>query len=126
MLSATAIHPIQTLSGTYCRAGPVGLLAMATCRALSARRIVAVDVLQKRLDFARQYAATDIWKPVAKEPSETSPTYSKRNAREMCGSLGLNEFGDGNDGVDLVVECAGAEASNEEENDKWVVSVCVY
>lgn len=45
-------------------AGPVGLLCMAVAKALGARRVIAVDINQERLDFAKSYAATDIYLPV--------------------------------------------------------------
>lgn len=45
-------------------AGPVGLLSMAVAKALGARRVVAVDINKERLEFAKQYVATDIYQPV--------------------------------------------------------------
>lgn len=46
-------------------AGPVGLLCMAVAKALGARRVIAVDIQQERLDFAKSYAASDIYLPVS-------------------------------------------------------------
>lgn len=46
-------------------AGPVGLLCMAVAKALGAARVVAVDIQKERLDFAKRYAATDIFLPVS-------------------------------------------------------------
>lgn len=37
---------------------------MAVAKALGARRVIAVDINQERLDFAKSYAATDIYLPV--------------------------------------------------------------
>lgn len=37
---------------------------MAVAKALGARRVIAVDIQQDRLDFAKGYAATDIYLPV--------------------------------------------------------------
>lgn len=45
-------------------AGPVGLLAMAVAKGLGAGKIVAVDINEERLHFAKQYAATDTYIPV--------------------------------------------------------------
>lgn len=95
----------------------MGLLTMATCKAMAARRIVAVDVLKERLEFARQYAATDIWMPVARETDEAMLAFAKRNASEMCTSLGLNCSGEDNHGVDLIIDCAGFEVSGSGWND---------
>lgn len=50
-------------------AGPVGLLSMAVAKGLGARRVIAVDINQQRLDFAKGYAATDIFTPVSPKPS---------------------------------------------------------
>ena len=41
-------------------AGPVGLLAMGVAKGLGAGKIIAVDINQERLDFAKGYAATHI------------------------------------------------------------------
>ncbi len=45
-------------------AGPVGLLGMAVAKGLGASKIIAVDINEERLNFARSYAATDIYTPV--------------------------------------------------------------
>ena len=45
-------------------AGPVGLLCMAVAKALGARRVIAVDINEERLLFAKNYAATDTYIPV--------------------------------------------------------------
>lgn len=55
--------------------GPVGLLCMAVAKALGARRIVAVDINKERLEFAKGYAATDIYTPV----SSLTPFQAKTN-----------------------------------------------
>jgi len=42
----------------------VGLLGMAVAKGLGASKIIAVDINEERLNFARSYAATDIYTPV--------------------------------------------------------------
>lgn len=82
---------------------------MAVAKALGASRIIAIDIVESRLHFAKAYAATDIWKPIAPEANETRIVYSARNAKAMREGLGL---GYGNlSGVDLVVDASGAEPS---------------
>ena len=54
---------------------------MAVAKALGARRILAVDVQDNRLEFAKNYAATDVHRPIPKLPEETSMTYAKRQVR---------------------------------------------
>lgn len=69
--------------------GPVGLLCMAVAKALGARKIVAVDINQERLDFAKSYAATDIAIPVCR-PSLPWPALTSgrkepgRGLRRLC------------------------------------------
>jgi D-xylulose reductase len=80
---------------------------MAACRALGARRIIGVDVQPERLDFAKSYAAADIFLPSKKNEGETNAAYSKRNAAEMMENLGIPDRG--LEGIDLILECSGAE-----------------
>ncbi|KAK2599471.1 hypothetical protein N8I77_011224 [Diaporthe amygdali] len=86
-------------------AGPVGLLTMAVAKALGARRILAVDVNQHRLKFAKDYCATDVHAAIPKN-TEENITYSRRHALEIMNKFGFGERGEG---IDLVVECSGAE-----------------
>jgi len=89
-------------------AGPVGLLVMAVAKALGAKRIIAVDINQARLDFAKSYAATDIYlSPSKLSAEETNINYSKRVADDMMAKFGLQERGANS--VDVVVDASGAE-----------------
>jgi D-xylulose reductase len=72
-------------------AGPVGLLVCAVCRAFGASRVISVDINPTRLEFAKKYAATDI--------------FLAGKAEELKAQLGLI------DGADVVIEASGAEAS---------------
>ncbi|KAJ0109752.1 D-xylulose reductase A [Diaporthe amygdali] len=87
-------------------AGPVGLLTMAVAKALGARRILAVDVNQHRLKFAKDYCATDVHAAIPKNTGEDNINYSRRHALEIMNKFGFGERGEG---IDLVVECSGAE-----------------
>ncbi len=69
---AVAVHSVYSIG--QCKsnqvivvfgAGPVGLLCMAVAKALGARRVVAVDINEERLLFAKNYAATDTYIPVS-------------------------------------------------------------
>jgi D-xylulose reductase len=69
---SVGVHAVHNLGGfksgesiVVFGAGPVGLLCMAVAKGLGARRIVAVDINQDRLDFAKSYAATDVVVPVS-------------------------------------------------------------
>ncbi|EKM59197.1 uncharacterized protein PHACADRAFT_249477 [Phanerochaete carnosa HHB-10118-sp] len=90
-------------------AGPVGLLCMAVAKALGARRIIAVDILSSRLEFAKSYAATDVYLPPKPNEGESKIQYSERNAKTMQEQLGIELRG--RSAIDLVVDASGAEAS---------------
>lgn len=89
--------------------GPVGLLAMAVAKALGAARIIAVDISEPRLQFAKQYAATDLYVPVKRNEGEAIIEYSKRNADALKEQLGIEERGPR--ALDLVIDASGAEPS---------------
>jgi D-xylulose reductase len=89
--------------------GPVGLLAMAAARALGANRVVACDIVPSRLEFAKEYAATDVWAPIVKNDGESPITYATRNAAALMAALGFTHTG--LEALDLVVDASGAPAS---------------
>jgi D-xylulose reductase len=107
-------------------AGPVGLLIMAVAKALGAKKIVAVDINEERLKFAKGYAATHTFVPVSlrisnlrrlfdsfplsqppPEKDESRPDYSQRVAGLVRDAAGLEVRG--GDAIDLVLEASGAE-----------------
>lgn len=90
-------------------AGPVGLLCMAVARALGASRVVAVDIVPSRLEFAAKYAATETYTPPKPQEGETRLAYSERNANTMKEQLKIAERGP--EGIDVVVDASGAEVS---------------
>lgn len=52
---------------------------MAVAKALGARRILALDINEQRLSFAKEYVATDVQRIVPRTADEDNMTYSKRN-----------------------------------------------
>ena len=113
---SVAIHSVANISQlrpnqsvVVFGAGPVGLLCMAVARALGASRVIAVDIVPSRLEFAKQYAATDTYLPPKFQEGESRLAYSRRNAKQMQEQLGLEERG--RKAVDLVVDASGAEVS---------------
>ena len=78
-------------------AGPVGLLCMAVAKAFGASKIVAVDIQQDRLDFAKKYAATHSFMPQRVKAEE--------NAERLIKEAELGE------GADVVIDASGAEPS---------------
>jgi len=88
-------------------AGPVGLLAMGVAKALGARRVIAIDIQEDRLKFAKSYAASDIYIPGKPNEGEARIDYSRRSAEDIKKKFGLTERGQ--EGIDLAVDCTGAE-----------------
>lgn len=112
--TAVGVHAVSTLaklqpeqSIAVFGAGPVGILCMAVAKALGARRIIAIDIAPHRLEFAKNYAATDGFLPPKMEEGETKPVYSARAANELKQQLGLSDRGENS--VDVVIDASGAE-----------------
>ncbi|KAI0081715.1 xylitol dehydrogenase [Panus rudis PR-1116 ss-1] len=113
---SVGVHAVASVAGFKANqaavvfgAGPVGLLCMAVARALGASRVIAVDIVPSRLEFAKSFAATDICVPPKMEEGESKIAYSERNAKLMKEKLGIEERG--KKAIDLVVEASGAEVS---------------
>lgn len=103
---AVAVHVVRMAgikpgqSVTVMGAGTIGLLCAAVAKAYGAMTIIAVDILEKRLDFAKNYAATHSYLPDPKASAQ-------ENAASLLSNCGLTDRG----GVDAVLECSGAESS---------------
>jgi D-xylulose reductase len=111
---SVAVHSVYTIGHIRANqnvaifgAGPVGLLCMAVAKACGASRVIAIDIVKPRLDFAHNYAATDIFTPPTMNEGESKMAYSKRAVAEMSQSLGIEERG--SKGIDLVIDASGAE-----------------
>ncbi|KAJ7638926.1 xylitol dehydrogenase [Roridomyces roridus] len=89
--------------------GPVGLLCMAVAKALGAKRIVAVDIVPSRLEFAKEYAATHTYQPISPNDGESKLDFSRRNAENMKQQLQIEDRGV--NAIDLVIDASGAEVS---------------
>ncbi|KAF9057669.1 xylitol dehydrogenase [Panaeolus papilionaceus] len=113
---AVGVHSVSNLGGfragqsiAVFGCGPVGLLCMAVARALGASRIIAADIVQARLDFAKEYVGAELYLPIKPEDGETRVDYSRRNADNMKKQLGIEERGP--KGIDLIIDASGAEVS---------------
>ena len=111
---SVAVHAVSTLAQLKTNqtvaifgCGPVGLLCMAVAKALGASRIVAIDIVPSRLEFASHYAATDTFLPPAFKEGETKLAYSKRAATALKEELGIEERGPTS--LDVVIDASGAE-----------------
>ena len=79
-------------------AGTVGLLAAALAKAFGAKTVVAVDILESKLNFAQKFNKSETFKP---DMSASAEENAERIIRENA--LGL--------GADAVIEASGAERS---------------
>lgn len=111
---SVAVHSVVNTGGLRTNqnilimgAGPVGLLAMGVAKGLGAARIIGVDINEDRLNFAKGYAATDVFIPPQQGKDEPRPEYSLRAAKELLSKLKVPERGHGS--IDLVVDATGAE-----------------
>ena len=87
--------------------GTIGLLACAVAKSLGAARVVAIDINQTRLDFARAngFASRTYCLPHGDKAKTTDEQL--RRAKENA-QAALSEF-DVPAGFDVVFECTGAE-----------------
>ncbi|RDB28055.1 Sorbitol dehydrogenase [Hypsizygus marmoreus] len=87
--------------------GAIGLLACSVAKSLGAARVVAIDINQTRLDFARKngFASQTFCLPPADKAKTTDDQL--RRAKENA-QIALAEFG-APAGFDVVFECTGAE-----------------
>lgn len=111
---SVAVHSLRTVGG--CKtgdtvlifgAGPVGLLAMGVAKGLGAKKIIAVDINEERLNFAKSYAATHTYIPIKQDEGEPRPAYSLRAAGDLLLKTGTPERGKG--AIDIVMDATGAE-----------------
>lgn len=88
--------------------GTIGLLCGAVARQYGAHRVVLVDVLERKLEFARGYLGCETFLSVMEGTAED-------NAVKLLRDLGLEEEGTDTFGgrVDTVIEASGAAASIE-------------
>lgn len=83
-------------------------LGTAVAKAFGSRRIIAVDVSEPRLQFAKNLAATEIYRPPAIEKGEANTDYSRRVANDMATKLSIDLIS-GSESIDFVFECTGME-----------------
>lgn len=101
------LQPTQSIAVFGC--GPVGLLCMAVAKAIGASRIIAVDIVESRLKFAKTYAATDVFQPPPFYHGESTIDYSRRSAGLLKATLGVEDRGD--KAIDVILDASGAEVS---------------
>ncbi|KAK3905063.1 chaperonin 10-like protein [Staphylotrichum tortipilum] len=78
-------------------AGPVGLLCAAVARAFGATKVVSVDIVPEKLEFAKGYAATHTYL--------SQRVSAEENAKALIAAADLGA------GADAVIDASGAEPS---------------
>ncbi|KAH7313593.1 xylitol dehydrogenase [Stachybotrys elegans] len=78
-------------------AGPVGLLCAAVAKSYGASKVVSVDIIQSKLDVAREFAATHTYVSQRISPED--------NAKAILELAGIPN------GADAVIDASGAEPS---------------
>lgn len=78
-------------------AGPVGLLCCAVAKAFGAGKIISVDIVKHRLEFAKKYAATGTFEPERVASAQNAERLRKEN--------------DLPDGFDIAIDASGVEPS---------------
>jgi D-xylulose reductase len=85
--------------------GPIGVLCQAVAKAYGASKVVGVDIVQSRLDFAKSYGADEVFLYPKSKPGSDLVTHSEQVASAIKQQFNLG------DGGDVVLECSGAEPS---------------
>jgi Zinc-binding dehydrogenase len=86
--------------------GPLGCMVLAVAQAFGLSKILAFDVRQNRIDFAKSYGADYV--AIAHPPEQGQ---DPGQWAEAWKALALKEAGIDPWGVDVVVEASGAESS---------------
>ncbi|KAI7086097.1 GroES-like protein [Hortaea werneckii] len=83
--------------------GPIGVLCQAVAKAYGAKKVIGVDVVQSRLDFAKSFGADGTYLPPKPEQGTDPVQHSERVAELIKKEFDLGE------GPDVVIEATGAE-----------------
>lgn len=106
--TAVAVHACQRAPiklgdvVLVCGAGAVGLLSMLTARAFGASHVIMTDIMESRLAFARSLGANATYLV----ERDTKPLELATRVRQYAAKAKP-----GIQGVDVVLECSGAEPS---------------
>ncbi|KAK4508440.1 hypothetical protein PRZ48_002178 [Zasmidium cellare] len=83
--------------------GPIGVMCQAIAKAYGAKKVIGVDIVQSRLDFAKTFGADEVFLPPKPEQGVDPVEHSEKVAEQIKKQFGLGE------GADVVLECTGAE-----------------
>ncbi|GAM35111.1 hypothetical protein TCE0_015r03163 [Talaromyces pinophilus] len=83
--------------------GPIGVLSQAVAKAWGAKTVIGVDVVESRLEVAKQFGADYTFSPPRMEPGGDPIAHAENVANLLKKKFNLGE------GPDVVLECSGAE-----------------
>jgi D-xylulose reductase len=88
--------------------GTIGLMCAAVAKQFGALRVIIVDILEKKLEFAKGYLGCETFRAEVESSAED-------NAARLLETFGLTEVGIDTTGglVDTVIEASGATSSIE-------------
>ncbi|KAE8358129.1 alcohol dehydrogenase [Aspergillus caelatus] len=84
-------------------AGPIGVLCQAVAKVYAAKTVVAVDVVERRLEVSKSYGVDYTYIPPRAAPGDDPMEHAEMVATKMKSQFGIEE------GFDVVLECSGAE-----------------
>ena len=83
--------------------GPIGVMCQAVAKAYGAKKVIGIDVVQSRLDFAQSFGADHVYLPPRPEAGADPLEHQEKVAALIKKEFNLAE------GPDVVLECTGAE-----------------
>lgn len=104
MVRTGDVHGNQTVVVFGC--GPMGVLCQAICRAWGCKRVIGVDIVQSRLDFAASFSGgspDDVFMPPKTPAGKDGMEWSEHVAQLIKDKFDLGE------GPEVVLEVTGAE-----------------
>ncbi|KAL1918625.1 uncharacterized protein VTP21DRAFT_2647 [Calcarisporiella thermophila] len=105
---SVAVHAVQRAeldSGRHVMvfgSGPIGLLVSAVARAAGSTRVTVADIIPSRLEFAKEYAATETVLLQRPAEGESNLEFSRRTVKHIREELNIPR-------ADVVFDCTGAE-----------------
>ncbi|PSN67072.1 GroES-like protein [Corynespora cassiicola Philippines] len=103
--AAVAVHSVKLVdvrpgeTVVVMGSGTIGLMCAAVAKVFGAHKVVLVDILERKLEFARGYLKCDTFRAATDVDAE-------ENARRLREDVGT-------EGVDVVIEASGAASSIE-------------
>lgn len=91
----------QTVAVFGC--GPIGVLCQAVAKAYGAKKVIGIDIVQSRLEFAKTFGADHAFLPPLAERGVDPIEHAEKVAALIKRECGLEE------GPDVVIEATGAE-----------------